>query len=203
MLLSGEPWEELPGEGAFYGPKIEYHLKDSIGRSWQCGTIQVDFSMPTRLGAEYVADDNTRKAPVMLHRAIVGSLERFIGILIENHAGAMPVWLAPSQAIVMNISENSAAYAQQVAQILKKQGFRVSADLRNEKITYKIRDHALQKIPYLVVVGDKERDSNLVAVRARGGADLGTMSIEAFEKRLQEEVSNKVSSSSHGSAVVE
>ena len=203
MMLSGEPWEELPGEGAFYGPKIEYHLKDSIGRSWQCGTIQVDFSMPTRLGAEYVADDNTRKAPVMLHRAIVGSLERFIGILIENHAGAMPVWLAPSQAIVMNISENSAAYAQQVAQILKKQGFRVSADLRNEKITYKIRDHALQKIPYLVVVGDKERDSNLVAVRARGGADLGTMSIEAFEKRLQEEVSNKVSSSSHGSAVVE
>ncbi len=203
MLLSGEPWEELPGEGAFYGPKIEYHLKDSIGRSWQCGTIQVDFSMPTRLGAEYVADDNTRKAPVMLHRAIVGSLERFIGILIENHAGAMPVWLAPSQAIVMNISENSAAYAQQVTQILKKQGFRVSADLRNEKITYKIRDHALQKIPYLVVVGDKERDSNLVAVRARGGADLGTMSIEAFEKRLQEEVSNKVSSSSHGSAVVE
>ena len=203
MLLSGEPWEKLPGEGAFYGPKIEYHLKDSIGRSWQCGTIQVDFSMPTRLGAEYVADDNTRKAPVMLHRAIVGSLERFIGILIENHAGAMPVWLAPSQAIVMNISENSAAYAQQVAQILKKQGFRVSADLRNEKITYKIRDHALQKIPYLVVVGDKERDSNLVAVRARGGADLGTMSIEAFEKRLQEEVSNKVSSSSHGSAVVE
>ena len=203
MLLSGEPWEELPGEGAFYGPKIEYHLKDSIGRSWQCGTIQVDFSMPTRLGAEYVADDNTRKAPVMLHRAIVGSLERFIGILIENHAGAMPVWLAPSQAIVMNISENSAAYAQQVAQIMKKQGFRVSADLRNEKITYKIRDHALQKIPYLVVVGDKERDSNLVAVRARGGADLGTMSIEAFEKRLQEEISNKVSSSSQGSAVVE
>ncbi len=203
MLLSGEPWEELPGEGAFYGPKIEYHLKDSIGRSWQCGTIQVDFSMPTRLGAEYVADDNTRKAPVMLHRAIVGSLERFIGILIENHAGAMPVWLAPSQAIVMNISENSAAYAQQVAQILKKQGFRVSADLRNEKITYKIRDHALQKIPYLVVVGDKERDSNLVAVRARGGADLGPMSIEAFEKRLQEEISNKVSSSSQGSAVVE
>lgn len=203
MLLSGESWEELPGEGAFYGPKIEYHLKDSIGRSWQCGTIQVDFSMPTRLGAEYVADDNTRKAPVMLHRAIVGSLERFIGILIENHAGAMPVWLAPSQAIVMNISENSAAYAQQVVQILKKQGFRASADLRNEKITYKIRDHALQKIPYLVVVGDKERDSNLVAVRARGGADLGTMSIEAFEKRLQEEISNKVSSSSQGSAVVE
>ncbi len=203
MLLSGEPWEELPGEGAFYGPKIEYHLKDSIGRSWQCGTIQVDFSMPTRLGAEYVADDNTRKAPVMLHRAIVGSLERFIGILIENHAGAMPVWLAPSQAIVMNISENSAAYAQQVVQILKKQGFRVSVDLRNEKITYKIRDHALQKIPYLVVVGDKERDSNLVAVRARGGADLGPMSIEAFEKRLQEEISKKVSSSSQGSAVVE
>ena len=145
MLLSGEPWEELPGEGAFYGPKIEYHLKDSIGRSWQCGTIQVDFSMPTRLGAEYVADDNTRKAPVMLHRALVGSLERFIGILIENHAGAMPVWLAPSQAIVMNISENSAAYAQQVAQILKKKGF-ISPDF------IKINVMKFTKITFLQLV---------------------------------------------------
>ena len=148
--------------------------------------------MPGRVGAEYVAEDNSRKIPVMLHRAIVGSLERFIGILIENHAGAMPTWLSPTQAVVLNISENSAAYAQHVAQILKKQGFRVFADLRNEKITYKIRDHALQKHPYLIVVGDKERDGNLVAVRARGGVDLGVMSIEAFEKRLQEDNSEKV-----------
>ena len=192
IQASGQEWEELPGEGAFYGPKLEYHLKDSIGRSWQCGTVQVDFSMPGRLGAEYVAEDNSRKIPVMLHRAIVGSLERFIGILIENHAGAMPTWLSPTQAVVLNISENSAAYAQHVAQILKKQGFRVFADLRNEKITYKIRDHALQKHPYLIVVGDKERDGNLVAVRARGGVDLGVMSIEAFEKRLQEDNSEKV-----------
>jgi len=192
IQASGQEWEELPGEGAFYGPKLEYHLKDSIGRSWQCGTVQVDFSMPGRLGAEYVAEDNSRKIPVMLHRAIVGSLERFIGILIENHAGAMPTWLSPTQAVVLNISENSAAYAQNVAQILKKQGFRVFADLRNEKITYKIRDHALQKHPYLIVVGDKERDGNLVAVRARGGVDLGVMSIEAFENRLHEDNSDKV-----------
>ena len=188
ISLSGSSWEELPGEGAFYGPKIEYHLKDSIGRSWQCGTMQVDFSMPTRLGAEYVAEDNTRKIPVMLHRAIVGSLERFIGILIENHAGAMPTWLSPTQVVVMNISDNSAEYAKKVTQILKKQGFRVHCDLRNEKITYKIRDHALQKHPYLVVVGDKEQENNLVAVRARGGIDLGVMSIEAFEKKLFEDV---------------
>jgi threonyl-tRNA synthetase len=188
ISLSGTSWEELPGEGAFYGPKIEYHLKDSIGRSWQCGTVQVDFSMPTRLGAEYVAEDNTRKTPVMLHRAIVGSLERFIGILIENHAGAMPTWLSPTQVVVMNISDNSAEYAKKVTQILKKQGFRVHCDLRNEKITYKIRDHALQKHPYLVVVGDKEQENNLVAVRARGGIDLGVMSIEAFEKKLFEDV---------------
>ena len=188
ISLSGSSWEELPGEGAFYGPKIEYHLKDSIGRSWQCGTMQVDFSMPTRLGAEYVAEDNTRKIPVMLHRAIVGSLERFIGILIENHAGAMPTWLSPTQVVVMNISDNSAEYAKKVTQILKKQGFRVHCDLRNEKITYKIRDHALQKHPYLVVVGDKEQENNLVAVRARGGIDLGVMSIEAFEKKLFDDV---------------
>ena len=192
LTASGQKWEELPGEGAFYGPKIEYHLKDSIGRSWQCGTMQVDFSMPARLGAEYVAEDNTRKVPVMLHRAIVGSLERFIGILIENHAGAMPVWLAPTQAVVLNISENSAAYAQQIQQSLKKQGFRVESDLRNEKITYKIREHALQKLPFLLVVGDKERESNTVAVRARGGVDLGVMPLEAFVARLQQDVSQKV-----------
>ena len=191
IKASGQEWEELPGEGAFYGPKLEYHLKDSIGRSWQCGTVQVDFSMPGRLGAEYVADDNSRKVPVMLHRAIVGSLERFIGILIENHAGAMPTWLSPTQAVVLNISENSAQYAQNVAQMLKKQGFRAFADLRNEKITYKIRDHALQKHPYLIVVGDKERDGNLVAVRARGGVDLGVMSIEDFSSRLQKDISQK------------
>ena len=192
LTASGQKWEELPGEGAFYGPKIEYHLKDSIGRSWQCGTMQVDFSMPARLGAEYVAEDNTRKVPVMLHRAIVGSLERFIGILIENHAGAMPVWLAPTQAVVLNISENSAAYAQQIQQSLKKQGFRVESDLRNEKITYKIREHALQKLPFLLVVGDKERESNTVAVRARGGVDLGVMPLDAFVARLQQDVSQKV-----------
>jgi threonyl-tRNA synthetase len=191
IKASGQEWEELPGEGAFYGPKLEYHLKDSIGRSWQCGTVQVDFSMPGRLGAEYVAEDNSRKVPVMLHRAIVGSLERFIGILIENHAGAMPTWLSPTQAVVMNISENSGQYAQNVAQILKKQGFRAFADLRNEKITYKIRDHALQKHPYLIVVGDKERDGNLVAVRVRGGVDLGVMSIEDFSSMLQKDISQK------------
>ena len=189
---TGQTWEELPGEGAFYGPKIEYHLKDSIGRSWQCGTMQVDFSMPARLGAEYVAEDNSRQVPVMLHRAIVGSLERFIGILIENHAGAMPSWLAPIQAVVLNISENSAAYAQQIQQILKKQGFRVEADLRNEKITYKIRVHALQKVPFLLVVGDKELESNTVAVRARGGVDLGVMPLDAFVARLQQDIVQKV-----------
>ena len=192
LSASGQSWEELPGEGAFYGPKIEYHLKDSIGRSWQCGTMQVDFSMPARLGAEYVAEDNSRKTPVMLHRAIVGSLERFIGILIENHAGAMPAWLAPVQAVVMNISENSSQYAQKVEHILKKQGHRVVSDLRNEKITYKIREHALQKLPYLIVVGDKEQDGNTIAVRARGGVDLGVMPIDAFAARLQQEVSQKV-----------
>ncbi len=192
LSASGQTWEELPGEGAFYGPKIEYHLKDSIGRSWQCGTMQVDFSMPARLGAEYVAEDNSRKVPVMLHRAIVGSLERFIGILIENHAGAMPAWLSPVQAVVMNISANTADYALKVEQILKKQGFRVISDLRNEKITYKIREHALQKIPYLIVVGDKEQDGNTIAVRARGGVDLGVMPIDAFAARLQQEVSQKV-----------
>ncbi|MES2932048.1 MAG: threonine--tRNA ligase [Pseudomonadota bacterium] len=184
-------WTELPGEGAFYGPKIEYHLKDSLGRAWQVGTMQIDPSMPGRLGAEYVSIDNSRKTPVMLHRAIVGSLERFIGILIENYAGAFPMWLAPVQIAVLNISDASSEYAQNIAQILKKQGFRVQADLRNEKITYKIREHSLQKLPYIIVVGDKERDANTVAVRARGNVDLGVMQINTLVERLKNEVDTK------------
>jgi threonyl-tRNA synthetase len=177
-----------PGEGAFYGPKIEYHLKDSIGRSWQCGTMQVDFAMPGRLGAEYVAEDNTRRVPVMLHRAIVGSLERFIGILIEHYSGAMPPWLAPEQFGVASVSEISAPYAAQVLQNLKKQGLRGNADLRNEKIAYKIRSLALQKLPYILVVGEKEVQGGTVAVRARGGVDLGVMTIADFVERLQRDV---------------
>jgi threonyl-tRNA synthetase len=177
----------LPGEGAFYGPKIEYHLKDSIGRSWQCGTMQVDFSMPGRLGAEYVAEDNTRRTPVMLHRAIVGSMERFIGILIEHYAGAFPLWLAPQQVVVMNITERQADYALAVRNKLVNQGFRAISDLRNEKISYKIREHSLQKLPYHLVVGDKEMQAGTVAVRTRSGEDLGAMSLEAFTARLQAE----------------
>jgi threonyl-tRNA synthetase len=191
LRACGVEWTELPGEGAFYGPKIEYHLKDSLGRPWQVGTMQVDFSMPGRLNAEYVADDNTRKVPVMLHRAIVGSLERFVGILIENHAGAMPLWLAPVQIAVLNISDAQAEYAQTVAQNLKKQGFRVHLDLRNEKITYKIREHSVQKLPYIVVIGDKERDANTVAVRARGNVDLGVMPVDTLVDRLKSEVDTK------------
>ncbi len=191
LRRAGCDFEVSPGEGAFYGPKIEYHLRDSIGRSWQCGTMQVDFSMPGRLGAEYVAEDNTRQVPVMLHRAIVGSLERFIGILIEHYAGALPPWLAPQQAVVASITEAQADYAREVAQNLKKQGFRVETDLRNEKIGYKIRGLALQKLPYVLVVGDKEKLGATVAVRARGGADLGTMSLAAFAERLHEDVSGR------------
>lgn len=181
-------WEELPGEGAFYGPKIEYHIKDALGRSWQCGTLQLDMVLPERLGAEYVSEDNSRKRPVMLHRAIVGSMERFLGILIEHHAGAMPAWLAPVQAVVLNIAENQADYARDLAQSLQKQGLRVESDLRNEKISYKIREHTLQKVPYLLVVGDKEREAKTVAVRARGGVDLGSMTVDAFLERLQQDV---------------
>jgi len=181
----------LPGEGAFYGPKIEYHLKDSLGRAWQVGTMQIDPSMPGRLGAEYVAVDNTRQTPIMLHRAIVGSLERFIGILIEHYAGAMPLWLAPVQVAVLNISDAQADYAQALTTKLKKLGLRVHADLRNEKITYKIREHSVQKLPYILVIGDKERDANTVAVRARGNLDLGVMSIEALVERLQHEIDTK------------
>ena len=183
----GLAYETLPGEGAFYGPKIEYHLKDSIGRSWQCGTIQVDFSMPGLLGAEYVTEDNTRATPVMLHRAIVGSMERFIGILIENYAGAFPVWLAPVQVVVMNITSNQATYAGQVLDLLKRAGLRAESDLRNEKITYKIREHSLQKLPYQAIVGDKEMAAQTVAVRTRKGEDLGQMPIQNFAERLLRE----------------
>ena len=191
LKRSGCEFEISPGEGAFYGPKVEYTLKDAIGRTWQCGTIQVDFSMPVRLEAEYVAEDNSRKVPVMLHRAILGSLERFIGMLIENHAGALPLWLAPVQVSILNISDAQADYAQSVAQNLKKQGFRVQTDLRNEKITYKIREHSLQKLPYILVVGDKERDANTVAVRARGNVDLGVMSVDNLAQRLHQEIAAK------------
>ncbi|MEY3978709.1 MAG: hypothetical protein RLZZ375_138 [Pseudomonadota bacterium] len=191
LKRSGCEYEITPGEGAFYGPKIEYTLKDAIGRPWQCGTIQVDFSMPVRLEAEYVAEDNTRKVPVMLHRAILGSLERFIGMLIENHAGALPLWLAPVQVSILNISEGQSDYAKEIEQSLKKQGFRVQADLRNEKITYKIREHSVQKLPYIVVVGDKERDAKTVAVRARGNVDLGVMSLDDLVGRLHHEVATK------------
>ena len=188
LRASGLEWIELPGEGAFYGPKIEFHIKDAIGRSWQCGTIQVDFSMPGRLGAEFVDEDNTRKTPVMLHRAILGSLERFIGMLIENHAGAMPLWLAPVQMVVMNISQGQAEYSTQVTEALRAAGFRVQSDLRNEKITYKIREHSLQKLPYQLILGDKEVAAGLVAVRNRQGEDLGQMSVEALIQRLKSEL---------------
>ena len=188
LKASGLEWDELPGEGAFYGPKIEFHIRDAIGRSWQCGTIQVDFSMPQRLDAEYVGEDNARHTPVMLHRAILGSLERFIGILIENWSGALPLWLAPVQAVVLNISEKQTEYSESVAKTLRTAGLRVESDLRNEKITYKIREHSLNKLPYQIVIGDKEMAANLVAVRTRGGQDLGQMTVEALIERLQNEV---------------
>ena len=189
LAASGHQWEELPGEGAFYGPKIEYHVKDALGRSWQCGTMQLDFVLPERLDAEYVAEDNSRRRPVMLHRAILGSLERFIGILIENHAGALPLWLSPVQAVVLNISEAQADYVTEVVKALRAKGFRVEADLRNEKITYKIREHSVRKLPYLLVVGDKEKAAEVVAVRARGNQDLGQMSLEEVVERWQREIS--------------
>jgi threonyl-tRNA synthetase len=187
----GVEWTELAGEGAFYGPKIEYHLKDSLGRSWQCGTMQVDFQMPGRLGAEYVDTDDTRKAPVMLHRAIVGSLERFIGILIEHHAGAMPLWLAPLQAVVMTITDRQRAYALDLEKTLRAAGLRIATDLRNEKISYKIREHSLQKLPYQLIVGDKEQEARSVAVRTRGGEDLGSMPVASLLARLQQEVASR------------
>jgi threonyl-tRNA synthetase len=184
---SGVKFVISPGEGAFYGPKIEYSLKDGIGRVWQCGTMQVDFFMPQRLGAEYVGEDNARHTPVMLHRAIVGSMERFVGIQIEHYAGAFPAWLAPEQVVVMNITERQADYAEGVKEKLLKQGFRAFSDLRNEKISYKIREHSLQKLPYQLVVGDKEMQAETVAVRTRGGEDLGAMGLDAFTARLRNE----------------
>lgn len=184
LRTAGVEWQELPGEGAFYAPKIEYHLRDSIGRAWQVGTMQVDFMMPERLGAEYVDEHSQRRHPVMLHRAIVGSMERFIGILIEHHAGAFPAWLAPVQAVVLNITDAHAGYAAGVAQALVRQGFRVEADLRNEKVGYKIREHTLQRVPYLLVVGDREMQTGAVAVRALSGEDLGSMAQPDFAARL-------------------
>ncbi len=183
-------WEELPGEGAFYGPKIEFTLKDCIGREWQCGTIQVDFSMPGRLNAQYVDEDGSRQTPVMLHRAILGSFERFIGILIEQHEGKMPLWLSPVQAVLMNITDKQASYLQEVEKSLKNQGFRVISDLRNEKIGFKIREHTMQRVPYLLVVGDREMEQGEIAVRTRAGEDLGSMKVEAFISQLNSEVLN-------------
>jgi threonyl-tRNA synthetase len=183
----GVEWQELPGEGAFYGPKIEYHLKDAIGRTWQLGTMQVDFMMPQRLGAEYVDEHSQKRHPVMLHRAIVGSMERFIGILIEHHAGAFPAWLAPVQAVVMNITDAQADYVKGVVRDLQTQGLRVETDTRNEKIGYKIREHTLQKVPYLLVVGEREKEQGHVAVRTRAGEDLGSMSVAAFVEKLRAE----------------
>lgn len=185
-------WEEQPGEGAFYGPKIEFTLKDSLGRKWQCGTLQLDFSMPARLGAGYIAEDNTKKIPVMLHRAILGSMERFIGILIEHHAGALPLWLSPEQVIVLNISKNQADYVLSITDQLKQVGIRASSDLRNEKISYKIREHSMQKVPYLLIVGDKEVESQTVTVRERSGQDLGSMAIEEFISRAQNEITERL-----------
>ncbi len=191
LRRSGVDFIISPGDGAFYGPKIEYTLKDALGREWQCGTMQVDFFMAERLGAEYVAEDSGRRTPVMLHRAIVGSLERFIGILIEQHAGALPAWLAPVQAVVACISENQAEYARDVVKALQKQGVRAQLDLRNEKITYKIREHSLQKVPYILVVGDKEKANGAVAVRARGNQDLGVMPLADFQAKLADDIARK------------
>jgi threonyl-tRNA synthetase len=192
LRASGCEFEISPGEGAFYGPKIEYTLKDAIGRQWQCGTMQVDFSMPERLDAEYVGEDGARHRPVMLHRAIVGSMERFIGILVEQYAGALPCWLAPVQVVVLNITDSQADYAKSVAKALLNQGLRVEVDLRNEKITYKIREHSLQKPPYILVVGDKEKAAGAVAVRARGNQDLGAMSLDAFSQRVASDIANRL-----------
>ena len=191
LRASGCDFEYLPGEGAFYGPKIEYTLKDAIGREWQCGTIQVDPNMPERLDAEYVGEDGARHRPIMLHRAIVGSLERFIGILVEQHAGALPTWLAPVQVAVLNITDSQADFAQEVVKMLKNQGLRVSLDLRNEKITYKIREHSMQKLPYILVVGDKEKAAGAVAVRARGNQDLGVMPLQAFCEKIASDIALK------------
>ena len=184
-------WEKLEGEGAFYGPKVDFHLRDSLNRVWQCGTIQVDFSTPGRLGAKYVNEEGNRKTPIMLHRATLGSFERFIGILIEHYAGALPVWLSPVQAVVLNITDKHSVYSKEVRDSLKKNGFRVKSDLRNEKITYKVRDHSVHKVPYLLIVGDKELEKNSVSVRARGAKDLGSMSVKEFSSMLSKDIKNK------------
>jgi threonyl-tRNA synthetase len=189
---TGLDFKIQPGEGAFYGPKIEYTLKDSIGRFWQCGTIQLDFNLPERLDAEYVAEDNSRKRPVMLHRAIFGSMERFIGILVEHYAGLMPVWLAPTQVVALNIADSQAEYTKEVIEILKKNGIRCESDLRNEKITYKIREHSMQRIPYLVVLGDREVEKKQVTVRTQKGEDLGSMSIDGFIAHLKKDIESRV-----------
>lgn len=191
MDVKGLDWALLPGEGAFYGPKIEFSLKDCLGRVWQCGTMQVDFSTPGRLDAQYVAEDGSRQVPVMLHRAMIGSFERFIGILIEHHAGEMPPWLAPVQVVVMNITDSQADYCFEVSNALKRKGFRVETDVRNEKVGFKIREHTIQKVPYLLVVGDREVESGQVSVRARSGEDLGTMTIDDFSSLLTKEVEKK------------
>jgi len=191
LRQSGVAFEVSPGEGSFYGPKIEYSLKDAIGRAWQCGTMQVDVNMPVRLGAEFVDEDNTRKHPVMLHRAIVGSMERFIGILIENHAGALPLWLAPVQVVVMNVTDRQEAYVREVEVALRNAGFRVASDLRNEKITYKIREHSIQKLPYQLVLGDKEVAARTVSARTRAGENLAPVPLEAFISRLQSEIQSR------------
>ena len=190
LRQNGLAYDVQPGEGAFYGPKVEFTLKDSLGRLWQCGTIQLDFNLPVRLGAEFVDEDNSRKPPVMLHRAILGSMERFIGILIEHHAGAFPLWLSPIQVVLMNISQAQEEYTSQVAQKLRAVGLRIQLDLRNEKITYKIREHSLQKLPYQLIIGDKEVAASLVAVRTRSGEDIGQMTLEALLQRLQTEIKN-------------
>ncbi|MCP4236324.1 MAG: threonine--tRNA ligase, partial [Aestuariibacter sp.] len=181
----------LPGEGAFYGPKIEFTLYDCLDRAWQCGTVQADFSMPGRLGSTYVAEDGERKVPVMIHRAVLGSLERFIGILTEEYAGFFPLWLAPKQMMVMNITDKQAEYAEQIVEKLQAQGFRAKSDLRNEKIGFKIREHTLKRVPYMLVVGDKEMESGQVAVRSRRGEDLGSMPIDAFISLANEEIAGK------------
>jgi threonyl-tRNA synthetase len=187
----GLPFDLQPGEGAFYGPKIEFNLRDCLSRVWQLGTIQLDFSMPGRLDAHYIAEDGSKQVPVMLHRAILGSLERFIGILIEHYAGALPLWLAPVQGVVLNITDRQAEYARKVEESLKNQGLRVKSDLRNEKIGFKIREHTIQRVPYLLVVGDREMESGTVAVRTRGGKDLGSLELETLARGLNEELASR------------
>ena len=191
LRAAGLEWEELPGEGAFYGPKIEYQIKDALGRSWQCGTIQLDYVLPERLDAEYVAEDNQRKRPVMLHRAILGSFERFLGILIEHYEGSFPTWLAPAQVAVMNITDNQADYVKMIEKALREKGFRVIPDLRNEKIGFKIREHTIQRVPYLLVIGDKEVENQSLAVRTRDGQDLGVMNLEAFIAHLTADIARR------------